>query len=404
MKSNFDVLTQLFCILVILMKEHSLFKDLKVLELASVLAGPAVGQFFAELGADVVKVENPHEGDVTRSWRIPGESSSLSAYFTSVNWGKRSIALHLHSTDDQKILKELIVKADMLIASFRPGSEVGLGLDYDTVKLLNPKIIYGQITGYGNDSNRLGYDAVIQAESGFMFINGSEAGPPQKLPVALIDLLAAHQLKEGMLLGYIQRLKSGEGCHISVSLLDAAVASLANQAANYLVAGMDPVRKGSLHPNIAPYGEIIQSREGDQIILAVGNDRQFRSLTELPGLEDIASDPKFSTNELRVANRSELFRQLQMVASSLSSKEFLAFCLNNYIPAGQIRRVSEATEEAEHLWLRGEGYRGIRTFVAEGIAEHSPLNSPPLLNQHRDEILKDWKLVPSPPSRGGRGV
>jgi crotonobetainyl-CoA:carnitine CoA-transferase CaiB-like acyl-CoA transferase len=367
-----------------------MLSGLKVLELASVLAGPAVGQFFAELGADVVKVEHPQTGDVTRSWRAPGEKSGISAYFTSVNWGKRSIALDLKSEEDRKILDALIRQADFVIASFRPGSDVAMNLDYDSVVKISPDIIYGQVTGYGTDSQRAGYDAVVQAEAGFMYINGSPGGPPQKLPVALMDILAAHQLKEGMLLGYIRRLQTGKGSHITVSLIDAAISSLANQAANYLVGGKEPGPIGSLHPNIAPYGELVTTRDGGQIIFAIGSDRQFLDLTKLPALEGLAEDSRFTTNESRVVHRREIQEHLQKSASAMSSQELLHFCLEHHIPAGKVKKISEAVVEASSLWLAAQEYKGLRTYVAKGVGDPTPLSPPPQLDEHREQVLKEW--------------
>jgi len=181
-----------------------MFQDLKVLELASVLAGPSVGQFFAELGAEVIKVENSKTGgDVTRTWKSANEQTDdRSAYFCSVNWGKKSIALDLTSNEGKAIIQKLAAKSDIIIASYKPGDAEKLGVEYAQLIAGNPKLIYGQITGYGSDNDRVGYDAVLQAESGFMDLNGEKNGSPTKMPVALIDVLAGHQLKEGLLLDY----------------------------------------------------------------------------------------------------------------------------------------------------------------------------------------------------------
>ncbi|HRW98805.1 MAG TPA: CoA transferase, partial [Cyclobacteriaceae bacterium] len=184
------------------MQNKELFTGLKVVELASVLAGPSVGQFFAELGAEVIKVENLHGGgDVTRTWKGNGEQTGdVSAYFSSVNWGKKSLALDLSKKEGREIVQQLASKADLIIASYKPGDAEKLGVDYGTLSKLNRGLIYGQVTGYGPDNERVGYDAVIQAESGFMDLNGTPDSGPTKMPVALIDVLAAHHLKEGLLL------------------------------------------------------------------------------------------------------------------------------------------------------------------------------------------------------------
>ncbi len=372
------------------MDRSNVFSQIRVLELASVLAGPAVGQFFAELGADVVKVEPRGTGDVTRTWRMADEKQDMSAYFTAVNWGKRSVALDLRDPADMNFLHRLIGKSDILISSFRPGVSENLGLDYASVSVKHPKLLYGQITGYGLDNPRAGYDAVLQAESGFMFLNSNSPGLPQKMPVALIDLLAGHQLKEALLVALIRRMNTGRGAHVSVSLLDAAVSSLANQGANYLVAGSDPAPTGSLHPNIAPYGEIVTTRDGLQVILAIGNDRQFQALTGLNGLESLASDDRFATNRMRVAHRAELFPILQQAAASRTRAALLEYFHNHHIPAGEIRTAGEAIEASRAIHLNDETLRGIRTFIASGLELPGHISRPPQLNEHAAEIRKDW--------------
>jgi len=214
-----------------------MFEDLKVLELASVLAGPSVGQFFAELGATVIKVENPNtSGDVTRSWKGAGETTDdRSAYFCSVNWGKKSIAVNLETVEGRNIVHRLAEQADVLIASYKPGDSTKIGVDYETLSALNPGLIYGQITGYGSNDPRVGYDAVIQAEAGFISINGEPGRTSLKMPVALVDILAGHHLKEGILLAMLEKSKTGKGGFVEVSLIQAAVSSLANQATNWLI-------------------------------------------------------------------------------------------------------------------------------------------------------------------------
>lgn len=210
---------------------------IKVLELASVLAGPGVGQFFAELGANVIKVENLRTGgDVTRTWKAAGEpTDDRSAYFCAVNWGKRSIALDLSKKEGQKIVHELARQADIVIASYKPGDPEKLGVDYKSLSSVNNGLIYGQITGYGAENPKVGYDAIVQAESGFMYMNGEPGGRSLKMPVALVDVLAGHHLKEGLLLAMLQRQQTGAGRLVEVSLIQAAISSLANQATNWLV-------------------------------------------------------------------------------------------------------------------------------------------------------------------------
>ncbi|NJM26440.1 MAG: CoA transferase, partial [Bacteroidia bacterium] len=288
------------------------FKDIIVLELASVLAGPSVGQFFAELGATVVKVENlTTGGDVTRTWKLANErTDDRSAYFTSVNWGKRAVAVNLQTLEGRHIVHQLVRKSDIVIASFKPGDDAKLGVDYATLAALNPRIVYGRITGYGPGSERVGYDAVLQAEAGFMFMNGEPGGRSLKMPVALIDVLAGHQLKEAILLAMLQREKTGEGAPVEVSLFQTAVSSLVNQAANYLVANIIPAKTGSTHPNIAPYGDTFLTADNKEIILAVGTDRQFRQLCVVLEMPEVADNQEFATNQNRVANRRHLHQLL----------------------------------------------------------------------------------------------
>src|SRR5882672_7963783 len=247
-----------------------IFDDLNVLELASVLAGPSVGQFFAELGAKVIKIENPKTGgDVTRTWKISGEAGTdLSAYFCSVNWGKKSLCVDLSKPDGRDIVYKLASQADIIITSYKPGDAEKLSVDYATLSKLNAHLIYGQITGYGSQNDRVGYDAVIQAESGFIDINGEPNGPPTKMPVALVDVLAGHHMKEGLLLALLRRERTGIGELVEVSLLQSAISSLVNQASNWLVVNKLPRRQGSAHPNIAPYGDLFETADGKMILLA----------------------------------------------------------------------------------------------------------------------------------------
>ncbi|MYI98320.1 MAG: CoA transferase, partial [Gemmatimonadetes bacterium] len=237
----------------------TLFKDLIVIEAANVLAGPAVGMFFAELGATVIKVENIRTGgDTTRQWKLPAEDehSDVSAYFSSVNWGKRSIGVDFSIPAGYEVIVDLVRRADVFLQSFKPGDAGKFGLDYPALRGVNDRLIYADITAFGEEDERPGFDAVLQAETGFMGMNGTEASGPVKMPVALIDLLLAHQLKESLLIALIERMQSGRGSYNTVSLFQSGVASLANQAANYLVAGSVPGRTGSDHPNIAPYGTV----------------------------------------------------------------------------------------------------------------------------------------------------
>jgi crotonobetainyl-CoA:carnitine CoA-transferase CaiB-like acyl-CoA transferase len=370
-----------------------MFQNIKVLELASVLAGPSVGQFFAELGATVIKVENSKtHGDVTRSWKSAGEQTDdRSAYFCSVNWGKKSIALDLTSAEGKKIVQQLAAKSDIVIASYKPGDAEKLGVAYQQLTTNNQQLIYGQITGYGSNDSRVGYDAVIQAESGFMFMNGEPGGASLKMPVALIDILAGHQLKEALLIALLKREKTGAGCLVEVSLIQTAIASLANQATNFLVAGKVPQKQGSIHPNIAPYGEVFKTRDGKELLLAVGNDKQFKDLCKALQKPSLGEDERYKSNALRVYNRKSLADELSVLINVHSAEELLPQLQHEKIPAGVIQNVAEAftLTQAKQLMMFNNDSAGIRTFVGNFSNDDKvTLSAPPHLGEHTDEILR----------------
>lgn len=376
-----------------------MLSELKVLELASVLAGPSVGQFFAELGAEVIKVENIHSGgDVTRTWRVKEEKTDdRSSYFCSVNWGKKSIALDLTSSEGKEIIYQLVKKSDIVITSYKYGDAEKLGVDHKTLSSLNPKIVYGQITGFGSNNPRVGYDAVIQAEAGFMFMNGEAGGTSLKMPVALMDILAAHHLKEGILLALLQKNKTDKGDFVEVSLLQAAIASLANQASNWLVAGVIPQKQGSAHPNIAPYGEIFKTKDDHEILLAVGSDRQFKSLCGILEISDTNSAP-FLTNELRVINRTGLSSLLEKKFECVPLNDLVTALKDANIPFGIVKDLADvfATSEAQPLLIQSDDRTGVRTYVGSNFRRtDSHFLPPPHLGEHSREILLQTLEMPS---------
>lgn len=328
------------------MNKQELFADLKVVELAGVLAGPAVGMFFAELGANVLKVENPsNNGDITRSWRLETEKENTqSAYYSSVNYNKTIIWADLKKDDDFEIVMNHIASADVVISNFKPSSAKQLGLDAIALRKKFPKLIYAQISGYGIDDETPAFDVVLQAEAGFMYINGEAGGVPLKMPIALIDVLAAHQLKEAILVALLQRSKTGLGATAHISLYNAALSSLANQATNYLMGGEVPQRMGSLHPNIAPYGETFYTIDGKAIVLAVGNDKQFELLCKCLNLALRDDSNLYKTNALRVQNRMELGKILAEAFSKFDSATLLKTLKNNNVPCGDIRSMDEVLE------------------------------------------------------------
>lgn len=368
-----------------------MLRDLVVLELAAVLAGPSVGQFFAELGAEVLKVENLRTGgDVTRRWRLPTEGDDdRPSYFACCNWGKRSLALDLQTAEGQALVHALAAQSDVVLASFKPGDAERLGVDAATLRARNPRLVYGALTGYGPDDPRPGYDAVVQAESGFTGLNGPPEGPPVKMPVALVDLLAAHQLKEGLLLALWQRERTGRGGAVTVSLFDAAVSALANQATAYLQAGVVPQRQGSDHPSIAPYGTLFPVADG-AVVLAVGTDRQFAALCAVLGL-NLARDPRFATNAARVRHRAALHEALRPALARQAQAALLGALHAQHVPAGAVRTLDAvfAQAGAAALTLRHGPLAGLRqrAFTLEAAAP-PPLAPPPAYGADTAAVLR----------------
>ncbi len=326
------------------------FKGLKVVELASVLAGPSVGVFFAELGAKVIKIENKKTGgDVTRSWKLPVEDKNekTSAYFYAVNFLKQHLFLDLEKKHDLERCLNHLKTADILIINYKKGDDKKFGLDYAALKKLNPGLIYAQIHGFSAQDERVAYDLILQAESGFMSMNGTASSQPLKMPVAFIDLFAAHHLKEAILLALIRRNKNGAGAKVTVSLFDAAIASLANQATNWLIAGYLPQPSGSLHPNIAPYGELFQTKDGAWITFAIGSDKQFAALCKLTNLQRLINHHHYCTNQNRVKNRKNLYKLLAKAIRQLNYPFILKYATGNQIPVGKIRNLKEVFELKE---------------------------------------------------------
>lgn len=321
-----------------------IFKDLVVIELASVLAGPAVGMFFAELGAKVIKFENKTtDGDVTRRWKIKSEDKSkpYSAYYCAVNYNKEVIMNDLSKSMDRDLLYNWVEKADIVIANFKHSSALKLGLDYDSLKSIKKDIIYGQIDGYPAGVNKVAFDVVMQAETGYLSMCGQADGQTAKMPVALIDILASHQLKEGILIALLEKLKSGKGSYVSASLYETAIASLANQATNWLMNNSIPQKMGTLHPNIAPYGEVFTTSDKREVVLAVGTEQQFVTLCRILNLSALPTDARFSENVLRVDNRVVLASYLKEKIATYSSSKLLSICEINKIPIGLIQNLNE---------------------------------------------------------------
>jgi crotonobetainyl-CoA:carnitine CoA-transferase CaiB-like acyl-CoA transferase len=335
---------------------QTFFKDLKVVELASVLAGPAVGMFFAELGAEVIKIENKTTGgDVTRGWKLPSEHTPLapkgetitnttSAYFHSVNYHKTHYFFDLQDITDKEKTLEILRGCDVVISNFRKSSAVKMGMDYDSITAINPNVIYAQLYGFDEEDETPAFDVVLQAEAGFMYMTGEKGRGAVKMPVALIDILAAHQLKEGILMALLARDRTGKGAFVSTTLYEAAVASLANQATNWLMVGHIPQRIGAEHPNIAPYGDVFITKDKKEIVLACGTEKQWQTLCKILIINELADDKRFETNILRVKNRVKLVKILRGYILAHERDTLLSLLQKASVPAGAIRNMQEVFE------------------------------------------------------------
>ncbi|MEM7163808.1 MAG: CaiB/BaiF CoA-transferase family protein [Bacteroidota bacterium] len=332
-----------------------IFEKIKVIELASVLAGPAVGMFFAELGAQVVKVENKKTGgDVTRSWKLPSEhkDSTTSAYFHSVNFGKTHLFKDLSDKKEKDQVYELISNADILISNFKKGSAEKLGFDFRTIRNLNEQIVHCNLVGF-EEQNKTAYDVVLQAETSWLNMTGNEE-QRSKIPVAMIDLMAAHQMKEAILIGLLERKVSGKGKSFEVSLEKSSLSSLANLASNYLNTNSLPKRLGTLHPNIAPYGEIFTTKDGVDFVFAIGSDIQFQCLCEEFDDDNLINKDRFNSNQKRLKNRKELGSILSILVASIHSADLESTCLKRKIPIGRLKELNEvlASPAAKKMILK----------------------------------------------------
>ncbi len=321
------------------------FNDLNVVELSSVLAGPSVGMFFAEMGANVTKIENERtDGDVTRKWRTKSDHRKISSYFASVNYGKKYVQLNLLQSDDKKRLHEYVSSADVILTNLKLGDDKKLGITYEFFKSIKNDIIQCQLYGFESDKSRPAFDAVLQAETGFMSMNGHPNSPPTKFPVALIDLFAAHQMKEAILIALLKKARTGLGSYIEVSLEKAGLASLANQATNWLMNRAIPGRIGSIHPSIAPYGETFQCKDGIWVVLAVGTDRQFKEMMSLLNLQEMITHPNYCTNEQRVMHRKQL---AELLSNSFAQQDSNSICTQLKtagVPFGKVKNVKDVLE------------------------------------------------------------
>ena len=362
----------------------------RVADLSRVLAGPYCTMVLADLGADVVKVERPEGGDETRSWGPPFAGGEA-AYYLSVNRGKRSCALDLSQPEGRALALELCAGADVVVENFKVGGADRLGVGYDAVKELNPKVVYCSITGFGSSRSpvgRPGYDFVAQAESGLMSITGAEDGPPYKVGVALVDVLTGLHAAAAVLAA----LHGGEGARIEVPLLDSGLAGLVNVAQNALVTGSEPERHGNAHPNIVPYQDF-ETTSG-RIAVAAANDGLFGALCEVLHLPHVPRDPRFETNAARVEHRGELVPLLAERFRGRSAEEWLAALDAAGVPAGKVRSVPDALAAAAEAGRPAtvtvtHPTAGPLDLVASPIwgATRTDPSPPPLLGEHTEAIL-----------------
>lgn len=368
-----------------------------VADFSRVLAGPLATMVLADLGADVVKVERPGVGDDTRSWGPPWRGDD-STYSLAVNRNKRSVTLDLTDPDDRLLARRLAGRADVLVENFRPGGAARLGLGYEQLVDDNPGLVYASITGFGQDGDAAtlgGYDFLVQAMSGLMSITGDPDGDPMKVGVALVDVVCGLYTAIGVQSALLERQRSGQGQQVHVSLMAAAMASLANQASAHLGAGVVPTRMANRHPSISPYETLATADR--PVALAVGSDRLFDLLGQVLGLPDLASDPRFATNADRVAHRDELATELEAVLRTRPAHEWVEQLRACGIPAGLVNDLAEAFDEATRLGLDPVTPTA-RTDSTTIPTVRSPLelsrtpvvnrNAPPSLGEHDIEVRR----------------
>ncbi len=371
---------------------------LTVLDLSRVLSGPFATMTLADLGADVVKIEQPGTGDDTRQWGPPFQGDEA-AYFLSVNRNKRSLAVDLKSADGLALVRDLARRADVVVENFRPGTAARLGLGYDDLAAENPGLVYASISGYGQtgpDSHRAGYDAIAQARSGIMSVTGEADGPPVRVGVSSADLVAGMWAVIGILAALRERDRSGQGQWVDISLLDGSVSWLTYVASGYFATGTRPPRYGSAHPTIAPY-QGFATKDGD-LMLAVGNDAIWRRFALVAGLADLLEDPRFTTNPLRVEHRDELLPLVADAMAARTSVEWVEVLDAAGVPVGPIQTVDEVVTDPQVLarGMIGEVKHPtagtVRTIGCPVRLTATPpqvRTAPPLLGQHTDDVLAE---------------
>lgn len=394
------------------MSETHPLAGLKVLELARILAGPWIGQTLADLGAEVIKVESP-QGDDTRTWGPPfveGEDGERldAAYFHACNRGKKSVVLDFTTPEGQEAVRRLAAQSDVLVENFKVGGLDKYGLDYESLKAVNPRLVYCSVTGFGQDgpyAHRAGYDYIVQGMSGIMDLTGEPEREPQKIGVAFADIFTGLYGVIAIQAALAQRERTGRGQRIDMALLDCMTGVLANQALNFLVSGKAPKRLGNAHPNIAPY-QVFPVADG-HLIVAVGNDRQFVRFANLLGREDIGADPRFATNALRVANRDVLTEALSAETVRFERDRLLALLEAEGVPGGPINTVADVFDDPQiihrkmrvdlaHSGARDRTAPGVRTPIVFSDASLALTRGAPRLGEHTQEILAGLDLTQEP--------
>ena len=388
---------------------------IQVLDLSRVLAGPWCTQILADLGADVVKVERPSVGDDTRHWGPPflkdsdGNDTTQASYFTACNRNKRSVTIDMATEDGQQLIRQMALQADVLVENFKVGGLAQYGLDYASLAVLNPRLIYCSVTGFGQDgpyAERAGYDLMVQAMTGLMGITGradsEPGGGPLRVGVAVIDLFTGVYASTAVLAALHARQASGRGQHIDMALLDVGMAMLANQGASFLATGNTPPRQGNSHPSLAPYQDF-PTQDG-AMLLAIGNDGQFARFCAAAGQPQWAEDPRYASNRLRVEHRQELIPAMQAVTRTRSTAEWIALLEDKAVPCGPINNIAQAFDDAQ---VQARGLRiDLPRSAGDGIShiagvasplrlsENPPVlrHAPPALGEHTDEVLAEMGL------------
>jgi crotonobetainyl-CoA:carnitine CoA-transferase CaiB-like acyl-CoA transferase len=377
--------------------ERGALDGVRVLDFSRILAGPFCTMLLADLGADVIKIEQPDSGDGTRQWGPPWYDAGderQSAYYLSVNRNKRSVTLNLKTAAGRELARQLAAHSQVLVENFTVGQMASFALGYDDLHLLNPALVYCSVTGFGQTGpyrDRPGYDYVIQAMSGLMSITGPEAGPPYKIGVAISDVVAGLFASSSILAALRHSERTGQGQHIDVSLLDTQIAALVNVASNYLVSGQAPPRYGNQHPNIVPY-QTFDAADG-AFVLACGSDAQFAKLCALLDRPDLGNDPRFATNPARVANRALLIPILQNLFGQRPAGEWVEKLLDAGIPAGPINSLPAILDDP-HVQARRLVYSDHLLRLIGPPAQFSATppqvrSLPPKLGEHTADVLRE---------------